>query len=157
MNLLSMNLPGTRHPRLFPRPQARKKMLPLEILQNARFHVSRKTQPEDAAQSLGDITRLPISLKIMIVSTNLFGDILSDEISGLVGGLGFAPGANIGEHAAMFEAVHGSAPDIAGIGIANPVSLLLAAGLMLEHVGRRELADRLRAAIDKPSRILELG
>jgi isocitrate dehydrogenase (NAD+) len=84
----------------------------------------------------------------VIVSTNLFGDILSDEISGLVGGLGFAPGGNIGEHAAMFEAVHGSAPDIAGKGIANPVSLMLAAGLMLEHVGRRESADRLRAAID---------
>jgi isocitrate dehydrogenase (NAD+) len=83
----------------------------------------------------------------VIVSTNLFGDILSDEISGLVGGLGFAPGANIGEHAAIFEAVHGSAPDIAGRGIANPVSLLLAAGLMLEHVGRPKAADRLRAAI----------
>jgi isocitrate dehydrogenase (NAD+) len=84
----------------------------------------------------------------VIVSTNLFGDILSDEMSGLVGGLGFAPGANIGEHAAIFEAVHGSAPDIAGKGIANPVSLLLAAGLMLEHVGRPEAADRLRAAIE---------
>ena len=84
----------------------------------------------------------------VIVSTNLFGDILSDEMSGLVGGLGFAPGANIGEHAAIFEAVHGSAPDIAGKGIANPVSLLLAAGLMLEHVGRPKAADRLRAAIE---------
>jgi isocitrate dehydrogenase (NAD+) len=84
----------------------------------------------------------------VIVSTNLFGDILSDEISGLVGGLGFAPGANIGEHAAIFEAVHGSAPDIAGRGIANPVSLLLAAGLMLEHVGRPKAADRLRASIE---------
>jgi isocitrate dehydrogenase (NAD+) len=83
----------------------------------------------------------------VIVSTNLFGDILSDEMSGLVGGLGFAPGANIGEHAAIFEAVHGSAPDIAGKGIANPVSLLLATGLMFEHVGRSEAADRLRAAI----------
>ena len=84
----------------------------------------------------------------VIVTTNLFGDVLSDEMSGLVGGLGFAPGANIGEHAAIFEAVHGSAPDIAGKGIANPVSLLLAAGLMLEHVGRRESADHLRAAIE---------
>src|SRR5258708_11490909 len=85
----------------------------------------------------------------VIVTTNLFGDILSDEMAGLVGGLGLAPGANIGEHAAIFEAVHGSAPDIAGKGIANPVSLLLAAGLMLEHVGRGELAQRLRAAIDR--------
>jgi isocitrate dehydrogenase (NAD+) len=84
----------------------------------------------------------------VIVSTNLFGDILSDEMSGLVGGLGLAPGANIGENAAIFEAVHGSAPDIAGKGIANPVSLLLAGGLMLEHVGRRDLAQRLRGAID---------
>jgi isocitrate dehydrogenase (NAD+) len=84
----------------------------------------------------------------VIVATNLFGDILSDEMAGLVGGLGLAPGANIGESAAIFEAVHGSAPDIAGKGIANPVSLLLATGLMLEHVGWRDLAQRLRGAID---------
>jgi isocitrate dehydrogenase (NAD+) len=84
----------------------------------------------------------------VIVATNLFGDILSDEMAGLVGGLGLAPGANIGEHAAMFEAVHGSAPDIAGKGIANPISLLLAGGLMLDHVGERGLAQRLRIAID---------
>ena len=84
----------------------------------------------------------------MIVTTNLFGDILSDEIAGLVGGLGMAPGANIGEHAAIFEAVHGSAPDIAGKGIANPLALLLAAALMIEHVGKHDMARRLRAAID---------
>jgi isocitrate dehydrogenase (NAD+) len=84
----------------------------------------------------------------VIVTTNLFGDILSDEMAGLVGGLGLAPGANIGRTAAIFEAVHGSAPDIAGKGIANPVSILLAAGLMLEHVGRVDLAQRLRAAIN---------
>ena len=84
----------------------------------------------------------------VIVTTNLFGDILSDEMAGLVGGLGLAPGANIGHDAAIFEAVHGSAPDIAGKGLANPVSLLLAAGLMLEHVGRQDLAERLRAGID---------
>ncbi len=84
----------------------------------------------------------------VLVTTNLFGDILSDEMAGLVGGLGLAPGANIGPNAAIFEAVHGSAPDIAGKGIANPVSLLLATGLMLEHVGRLDLAQRLRAAID---------
>ncbi len=84
----------------------------------------------------------------VLVTTNLFGDILSDEISGLVGGLGLAPGANIGPDAAIFEAVHGSAPDIAGQGIANPTSLLLASGLMLEHVGRLDLALRLRGAID---------
>jgi isocitrate dehydrogenase (NAD+) len=72
----------------------------------------------------------------VIVTTNLFGDILSDEIAGLVGGLGMAPGANIGPKAAIFEAVHGSAPDIAGKGVANPLALLLAACLMLDHVGK---------------------
>lgn len=84
----------------------------------------------------------------VLVTTNLFGDILSDEMAGLVGGLGLAPGANIGPEAAIFEAVHGSAPDIADKGVANPVSLLLAAGLMLDHVGCRDLARRLRGAID---------
>jgi isocitrate dehydrogenase (NAD+) len=84
----------------------------------------------------------------VIVTTNLFGDILSDEMAGLVGGLGVTPGANIGEGAAIFEAVHGSAPDIAGQGIANPVALLLASALMLEHAGKHPLADRLRKAID---------
>ena len=84
----------------------------------------------------------------VIVTTNLFGDILSDLIAGLVGGLGAAPGANIGEKAAVFEAVHGSAPDIAGKGIANPTALLLAAGLMLDHVGQVHQARLLRSAID---------
>ena len=84
----------------------------------------------------------------VLVTTNLFGDILSDEIAGLVGGLGMAPGANIGEHAAIFEAVHGSAPDIAGKGIANPIALMLAAAMMLDHVQRKDLGDRLRNAID---------
>jgi isocitrate dehydrogenase (NAD+) len=84
----------------------------------------------------------------VIVTTNLFGDILSDLIAGLVGGLGAAPGANIGEKAAIFEAVHGSAPDIAGKNIANPTALLLAAGLMLDHVGLAEQARHLRSAID---------
>ena len=88
----------------------------------------------------------------VIVTTNLFGDILSDEMAGLVGGLGMAPGANIGKDAAVFEAVHGSAPDIAGKGIANPLALLLAAGLMLEHVGRGELARRLREAVNRTLR-----
>lgn len=85
----------------------------------------------------------------VLVTTNLFGDILSDEIAGLVGGLGMAPGANIGENAAIFEAVHGSAPDIAGKGIANPIALLLAAAMMLDHVKRADLGDRLRRAIDE--------
>jgi len=88
----------------------------------------------------------------VIVTTNLFGDILSDEIAGLVGGLGVAPGANIGLDAAIFEAVHGSAPDIAGRGIANPLALLFAAAMMLEHVGKDDLAARIRAAVDKTVR-----
>ena len=85
----------------------------------------------------------------VIVTTNLFGDILSDEIAGLVGGLGMAPGANIGEGVAVFEAVHGSAPDIAGKGIANPLALILAAKMMLSHVGCHDLSGRLEKAIDQ--------
>jgi isocitrate dehydrogenase (NAD+) len=84
----------------------------------------------------------------VIVTTNLFGDILSDEAAGLVGGLGLAPGANIGTHAAIFEAVHGSAPDIAGQGIANPTALMLGAAMMLDHVGELDAALRLRGAIE---------
>ena len=83
----------------------------------------------------------------MLLCTNLFGDILSDQITGLVGGLGMAPGANIGENATIFEAVHGSAPDIAGKGVANPISILLASAMMLDHVGKQDLANRLRTAI----------
>jgi len=84
----------------------------------------------------------------VLVTTNLFGDILSDLVAGLVGGLGMAPGANIGADAAIFEAVHGSAPDIAGKGIANPTALLLAAAMMLDHCKLTEEATRLRQAID---------
>ena len=83
----------------------------------------------------------------VIVTTNLFGDIISDLCAGLVGGLGLAPGANIGTDAAIFEAVHGSAPDIAGKGVANPCALLLAAGQMLDHMGKIDHARRLRQAI----------
>ncbi|MFC3717185.1 isocitrate dehydrogenase [Luteimonas soli] len=83
----------------------------------------------------------------VIVTTNLFGDIISDLCAGLVGGLGLAPGANIGEDVAIFEAVHGSAPDIAGKGIANPCALLLGAAQMLDHLGMPEKATKLREAI----------
>ena len=85
----------------------------------------------------------------MLVTTNLFGDILSDLVAGLVGGLGMAPGANIGKNAAIFEAVHGSAPDIAGKGIANPTAIMLAAAMMLDHCKLTDLATRLRVAIDQ--------
>jgi isocitrate dehydrogenase (NAD+) len=88
----------------------------------------------------------------VIVTTNLFGDILSDEISGLVGGLGLAPGANIGQAGAIFEAVHGTAPDIAGKNIANPGALVLAACMMLEHMGDAERAQRIRRALESTIR-----
>jgi isocitrate dehydrogenase (NAD+) len=88
----------------------------------------------------------------VILTTNMFGDILSDEIAGLVGGLGLAPGGNIGNDAAIFEAVHGSAPDIAGKGIANPTALMLAAAMMLEHTNHYDKAARLKSAI---SNVLE--
>jgi isocitrate dehydrogenase (NAD+) len=84
----------------------------------------------------------------VIVTTNLFGDILSDLISGLVGGLGLAPGANIGLGGAIFEAVHGTAPDIAGKGVANPGALILAACMMLEYLCDGERAVRIRNALE---------
>jgi len=85
----------------------------------------------------------------MIVTTNLFGDILSDEIAGLVGGLGMAPGGNIGEGAAIFEAVHGSAPDIAGKGIANPIAAIWAGAMMLQHLGEQAAHDSILAAVER--------
>ncbi|MER2491191.1 isocitrate dehydrogenase [Catenovulum sediminis] len=83
----------------------------------------------------------------VIVTTNLFGDIISDLCAGLVGGLGMAPGANIGKDCAIFEAVHGSAPDIAGKNLANPTSVILASVQMLEHLEMKDKADRLRNAV----------
>ena len=85
----------------------------------------------------------------VIVTTNLFGDILSDEGAGLVGGLGLIPSANIGEDAALFEPVHGSAPDIACQGIANPIAMMLSAVMMLRYIGENDAADRFDAAILK--------
>ena len=88
----------------------------------------------------------------VICTTNLFGDILSDEISGLVGGLGLAPGANIGANGAIFEAVHGTAPDIAGKGIANPGALILASCMLLDHIGEVDRAKRVRGALERTIR-----
>jgi isocitrate dehydrogenase (NAD+) len=85
----------------------------------------------------------------MLLMENLYGDIISDLCAGLVGGLGLVPGANIGDGAAIFEAVHGSAPDIAGKGIANPTALMLSAVLMLRHLGQSGAADRVEKAIHK--------
>jgi isocitrate dehydrogenase (NAD+) len=85
----------------------------------------------------------------VLVMENLFGDVLSDLCAGLVGGLGVVPGANIGTRCAVFEAVHGSAPDIAGKGLANPIALIRSAALMLEHIGQRGAAARIEAAVGK--------
>jgi isocitrate/isopropylmalate dehydrogenase len=83
----------------------------------------------------------------VIVTTNLFGDILSDEASALIGGLGVAPSANVGERVAVFEPVHGSAPDIAGQGIANPIGAILSAAMLLDHIGQGDAAKRVRRAV----------
>jgi homoisocitrate dehydrogenase len=83
----------------------------------------------------------------VIVTTNLFGDILSDEAAGLVGGLGLAASANVGDGRGVFEPVHGSAPDIAGQGIANPVAAILAGAFMLDFLGEHTAAERVRAAV----------
>lgn len=83
----------------------------------------------------------------VIVTTNLFGDILSDEASALMGGLGVAPSANIGERAAVFEPVHGSAPDIAGQGLANPLGAILTAAMLLEHIQQPQATQRVRNAV----------
>jgi len=85
----------------------------------------------------------------VVVCTNMFGDILSDLTAGLVGGLGLIPGANIGKDAALFEAVHGSAPDIAGKNLANPTAVIMAGVMMLHHLGEHEAADRVQKAVEK--------
>nr|MBI2905837.1 isocitrate/isopropylmalate dehydrogenase family protein [Chloroflexota bacterium] len=92
------------------------------------------------------LVRDPESFDV-IVTTNLFGDILSDEASALIGGLGVAPSANVGERVTVFEPVHGSAPDIAGQGIANPIGAILSAAMLLEHIGLGGEADRVRQAV----------
>src|SRR5207248_2487735 len=83
----------------------------------------------------------------VLLLPNLYGDILSDLCAGLVGGLGMAPGANIGWEYAVFEPVHGSAPDIAGTGVANPIAMVLSAAMLLEHVGQRDAAAAVRNAV----------
>ncbi len=103
----------------------------------------------------------PEKLDVLLLP-NLYGDIVSDLCAGLVGGLGVVPGANLGREAAVFEAVHGSAPDIAHKNLANPTALLLSALMMLDHIGEREKADRIRAAlsailIERKVRTRDLG
>jgi isocitrate dehydrogenase (NAD+) len=89
----------------------------------------------------------PTRFDILLLE-NLYGDIVSDLCAGFVGGLGLAPGANIGEAGAVFEAVHGSAPDIAGKNRANPIAVILSAAMLLDHLGEQEAADRVRAAVN---------
>ena len=85
----------------------------------------------------------------VLVMPNLYGDILSDMCAGLIGGLGLTPSGNIGDECSIFEAVHGSAPDIAGKGLANPTALLLSSIMMLQHMGLTEHAEKIQAAIFK--------
>ena len=110
----------------------------------------------EAEDRIVDATAMQLVIKPetfdVLVTTNLFGDILSDQMAGLVGGLGLAPGGNIGEHAAIFEAVHGTAPDIAGKGIANPSALVLAGCMMLDHMRDHPRASRIRAALEETIR-----
>jgi isocitrate dehydrogenase (NAD+) len=90
----------------------------------------------------------------VLVMENLFGDVISDLCAGLVGGLGLVPGANLGSHYAVFEAVHGSAPDLAGKGLANPIAMIFSAALLLEHIGQARAARRIEEAV---RRTLEAG
>ncbi len=115
--------------------------------------VAREFSDIEYEESIVDATAMKLVLNPhlfdVLVMENLFGDIISDLTSGLVGGLGMAPSANVGERYAVFEAVHGSAPDIAGKGIANPSALILSAAMMLTHLGEPEAANRVQAAVEK--------
>ena len=121
------------------------------IFLNAAREVAKEYTDIECNEMIVDNTAMQLVMRPeqfdVIVTTNLFGDIISDLCAGLVGGLGLAPGANIGKDAAIFEAVHGSAPDIAGKGVANPCALLLGAAQMLDHLGMADQAVRLRGAI----------
>jgi isocitrate dehydrogenase (NAD+) len=119
----------------------------LECFQRA----SRDFQDIQAEEMIVDnmcmqLVKDPTRFQVMVME-NLYGDIVSDLCAGLVGGLGVVPGANIGDHAAVFEAVHGSAPDIAGKNLANPTALLLSACMMLDHIGEPDAATRIRNAV----------
>ncbi len=129
----------------------------LKMVSGLFLEVGRKVAAEyegrvEANDMIVDNTAMQLVLRPeqfdVLVTTNMFGDILSDEVSGLVGGLGLAPGGNIGTRAAIFEAVHGSAPDIAGKGVANPGAQMLAGAMMLDHLGEGGEARRLGAALE---------
>lgn len=113
--------------------------------------VSRRYSDVDTQEVIVDacamqLVRFPERFDVLVMD-NLYGDILSDLCAGLVGGLGVVPGANIGDECAVFEAVHGSAPDIAGKGVANPTALILSAALMLQYLGERDASQRLEGAV----------
>jgi isocitrate dehydrogenase (NAD+) len=111
-------------------------------LQHPRIEPAESIVDACAMQMVRNANKLDV-----VVTGNLYGDILSDLAAGLVGGLGIVPGANIGEHAAVFEAVHGSAPDIAGRGVANPTALVQSAVMMLHHIGEESAASRIEKAL----------
>jgi isocitrate dehydrogenase (NAD+) len=117
-----------------------------QVAREYEGRVAFETRIIDATAML--LVRNPYELDVLVME-NMFGDILSDLMAGLVGGLGLAPAANIGKKAAIFEAVHGSAPDIAGKGVANPSALILASAMLLEHVGKGDIAKRVRAALER--------
>jgi len=119
---------------------------------NVAREVSKRYPDIEYDEAIVDATAMklvqdPSQFDVMVME-NLFGDIISDLTSGLIGGLGVAPSANIGTDCAVFEAVHGSAPDIAGKGIANPTALTISASLMLKHLGETEAADKVRNAVN---------
>ncbi len=113
--------------------------------------VARQYPDIEYEESIVDATAMKLVLDPsrfdVLVMENLFGDIISDLTSGLIGGLGLAPSANIGDNCAVFEAVHGSAPDIAGKGIANPTALILSGALMLRHLGETQAAEKVERAV----------
>lgn len=115
--------------------------------------VARQYPDIEYEESIVDATAMKLVLDPsqfdILVMENLFGDIISDLTSGLIGGLGLAPSANIGDNCAVFEAVHGSAPDIAGKGIANPTALILSGALMLRHLGEHQAAEKIENAVRK--------
>lgn len=115
--------------------------------------VARDYPDIEYAESIVDATAMKLVMNPaefdVLVMENLFGDIISDLTSGLIGGLGMAPSANLGEHYAVFEAVHGSAPDIAGKNQANPTALILSGAMMLRHLGESEAANKIETAVDR--------
>ena len=122
------------------------------LFRQVAFEVAREFPQVRAEEMLVDVAAMRLVTEPerfdVILTTNLFGDILSDEAAALVGGLGLAPSGNVGDTAAIFEPVHGSAPDIAGRGLANPMATFLAIGMLLDYLDERAAARRLRAAVD---------